>query len=261
MHHEEGHFAGVGGLQLFWQCWLPDAALRRAPHRTPTGAAADDAAPDPTPAPKAGPPPKPWSPSCTASASTAAVTGTWSARSSPAATRSTPTTSAGTAARRGRACTSSAGPTTATTSRAFLGLVAAREPGRPLVLYGHSMGSLVVLDYLLECRRPRAGRRLAGAIVSGVALQPAGVGKPYQVVMARALSRVAPRLSVDLRHRRRLADARPAKLSRRRGRPAAHVAGDGALGRREPRDRAPRQRRAWRPSSCRCSCCTAAPTR
>ena len=77
---------------------------------------------------------------------------------------------------------------------AFLGLVAASEPAPPLVLYGHSMGSLVVLDYLME--HPGG---LAGAIVSGVALQPAGVGKPYQRVMVRVLSRVAPRLSVDLK--------------------------------------------------------------
>jgi alpha-beta hydrolase superfamily lysophospholipase len=93
---------------------------------------------------------------------------------------------------------------------AFLALVAAHEPAVPLVLYGHSMGSLVVLDYLVE--RPAAASggaaasadgvalqpRLAGAVVSGVALQPAGVGKPYQVVMAKALSRIAPRLVVDL---------------------------------------------------------------
>ena len=107
----------------------------------------------------------------------------------------------------------------------FLAMVAAREPGVPLVLYGHSMGSLVVLDYLVEPRaaagdaagapasgpgsrvddaagapatRAGAQPRLAGAVVSGVALQPAGVGKPYQVVMAKLLSRVAPRLVVDL---------------------------------------------------------------
>ena len=77
---------------------------------------------------------------------------------------------------------------------AFLSLVAAHEPGRPLVLYGHSMGSLVVLDELIA--HPGG---IAGAIVSGVALQPAGVGKPYQRVLARVLSRVAPRLQVDLK--------------------------------------------------------------
>jgi alpha-beta hydrolase superfamily lysophospholipase len=76
---------------------------------------------------------------------------------------------------------------------AFLGMVAEYAPGSPIVVYGHSMGSLVVLDYLLQ--RPKG---LAGAIISGVALQPAGVGKPYQVVMARIMSRVTPRLTLDL---------------------------------------------------------------
>ncbi len=76
---------------------------------------------------------------------------------------------------------------------AFLGTVAEQAPDLPIVVYGHSMGSLVVLDYLLE-----HSEGVAGAIVSGVALQPAGVGKPYQVVLARVLSRVAPRLTVDL---------------------------------------------------------------
>ena len=103
---------------------------------------------------------------------------------------------------------------------AFLALVAGHEPAVPLVLYGHSMGSLVVLDYLVQRPAATSGVSatsaaavanggaapsaaalqppLAGAVVSGVALQPAGVGKPYQVVMARALSRIAPRLVVDL---------------------------------------------------------------
>jgi alpha-beta hydrolase superfamily lysophospholipase len=76
---------------------------------------------------------------------------------------------------------------------AFLDMVARQAPGSPIVVYGHSMGSLVVLDYLLE--HPKG---LTGAIVSGVALQPAGVGRPYQVIMARVLSRVTPRLTVDL---------------------------------------------------------------
>ena len=34
--------------------------------------------------------------------------------------------------------------------RAFVSTVAAREPGRPLFTYGHSMGGLIVLDYVLH---------------------------------------------------------------------------------------------------------------
>lgn len=77
--------------------------------------------------------------------------------------------------------------------RACLDSVAEQVPRRPLVVYGHSMGALVVLDYLLQ--RPRG---VEGAIVSGVPIEPAGVGRPHLVALARALSGVLPRISVDL---------------------------------------------------------------
>jgi alpha-beta hydrolase superfamily lysophospholipase len=74
-----------------------------------------------------------------------------------------------------------------------LAMAAEQVPERPIVVYGHSMGSLVVLDYLLH--DPRA---LAGAIISGAALEPAGVGTPYLVAVARILSGITPRFSVSL---------------------------------------------------------------
>jgi alpha-beta hydrolase superfamily lysophospholipase len=81
---------------------------------------------------------------------------------------------------------------------AFLRLVGEQASGRPLVIYGHSMGSLVVLDYLLEWPRIERPPGLIGAIVSGVALEPAGVGSPLLVVIARVLSGVRPRQSLKL---------------------------------------------------------------
>lgn len=77
---------------------------------------------------------------------------------------------------------------------AFLSLVAKQVPGRPLVVYGHSLGALVVLDYLLQGQQG-----LSGAIVSGSPIEPAGVTKAYLVAAARVLSGVLPRFSVDLR--------------------------------------------------------------
>lgn len=76
---------------------------------------------------------------------------------------------------------------------ACLAMVEQHLPGGPLVLYGHSMGALVVLDYLLQ--RPRG---VSGAIVSGVPLEPAGVARRSLVAVARVLSGVLPRVSVDL---------------------------------------------------------------
>jgi alpha-beta hydrolase superfamily lysophospholipase len=77
--------------------------------------------------------------------------------------------------------------------RTYLTLVAEQVPDQPIIVYGHSMGSLVVLDLLLQ--RPQG---LAGAIISGVAIEPAGVGSPAKMALARILSGVVPRLSVGL---------------------------------------------------------------
>ena len=75
----------------------------------------------------------------------------------------------------------------------YVRIVAEQVPDVPIVLYGHSMGSLVVLDYLLQ--RPSG---IAGAIISGVALEPVGVANRATIAMARVLTHVLPRLSVDL---------------------------------------------------------------
>ncbi len=58
---------------------------------------------------------------------------------------------------------------------------------------GHSMGALVVLDYLLN--DPNGIR---GAIISAPPLEPAGVAKPLLVLLSRVLSRVAPRFPMRL---------------------------------------------------------------
>jgi alpha-beta hydrolase superfamily lysophospholipase len=77
--------------------------------------------------------------------------------------------------------------------KAFLQMVSSREPALPVFLLGHSMGALIVLDYLLH---DPAGLR--GAIVSGAPLEPVGVAKPFLVLLARVLSRVWPGFSFPL---------------------------------------------------------------
>lgn len=76
----------------------------------------------------------------------------------------------------------------------FLAMVATLEPGRPLFVYGHSMGALVVLDYLLFHQDS-----LRGAVLSAAPLEPVGVAKPYLVALARLLSPVWPRFTVRTR--------------------------------------------------------------
>jgi alpha-beta hydrolase superfamily lysophospholipase len=77
--------------------------------------------------------------------------------------------------------------------RAALGQAETLLPGLPAFLYGHSMGSLVVLDYLIgepDC--------VQGAILSGAAIDPVGVGTPAQIALAKVLARLWPTFRIGL---------------------------------------------------------------
>jgi len=76
----------------------------------------------------------------------------------------------------------------------FLGLVAKEMPGLPVFLYGHSMGSLIALDYVL-----RDATGLRGAILSGTALDLGDSAPPLLVLLAKVLSRIVPRLSIKMK--------------------------------------------------------------
>jgi len=76
----------------------------------------------------------------------------------------------------------------------FLKLVGGLLPGLPVFLYGHSMGSLIALDYLL---RDPAG--LQGAIISGTALDPGDSASPLQVLLAKVLSGIAPKTTIRMK--------------------------------------------------------------
>lgn len=78
--------------------------------------------------------------------------------------------------------------------RAFIRLVQGCEPGCPSFLFGHSMGALVVLDYLLSARDD-----LRGAIVSGVPLDSSQAASPALIAMARFMSRVWPTFTLKSR--------------------------------------------------------------
>ena len=69
--------------------------------------------------------------------------------------------------------------------------VRARYPGRPLFLYGHSLGSILVVHYVLR-RKPD----LAGVIASGLALHSDLEQQPLKMTMAKVLGSLAPRLTV-----------------------------------------------------------------
>ncbi len=75
----------------------------------------------------------------------------------------------------------------------FQQFVQSQAPESPLFLYGHSMGGLIVLDYLVG--QPSG---LRGAIVSGALIEPGESAKPWLVAIAKLLSRYIPNFSLKL---------------------------------------------------------------
>jgi acylglycerol lipase len=71
----------------------------------------------------------------------------------------------------------------------FLARVRAREPGKPLFLFGHSMGGAIVA-LLAITRQPT----LAGAVLSAPALRVGGRVFPILRYLAGCISRLLPRL-------------------------------------------------------------------
>ncbi len=94
------------------------------------------------------------------------------------------------------------------------------EQGVPLFLMGHSMGGLIVLDYVL--RRP-AG--LAGTIVSAPGLEPLGVAKSWMVTLAKVLTRVWPSFSLDVKLEAATISRDPAVVEAYRQDPLCHSKG------------------------------------
>lgn len=82
--------------------------------------------------------------------------------------------------------------------QAFLARLSARFPGIPLLLYGHSLGAIIVLSLLQKATDP-----VQGAILSGTALQPAGVAAPFLAAFSRTLSWFRPSLQIPTRTPRR----------------------------------------------------------
>jgi alpha-beta hydrolase superfamily lysophospholipase len=77
--------------------------------------------------------------------------------------------------------------------RMFFRYVHATFPSRPVFLYGHSLGALIVTDYVLF--HPDG---IEGVILSGHPLQPASAAKPLLILAAKLLSRFSPTTSLSL---------------------------------------------------------------
>lgn len=62
-----------------------------------------------------------------------------------------------------------------------------------LFLFCHSLGALIGLDYL-----EHHSKYIHGAVISGPPFEPVGVASPFMIFMAKVLSGIFPRYSMDL---------------------------------------------------------------
>ena len=101
---------------------------------------------------------------------------------------------------------------------AYLDQVRAVEaPGTPIVLYGHSLGGAIVLEYGL-----RGPDGLTGVIASSPALRPKGVRSPVLERLASVMSRVWPTFSLDVPLETEALSRDPARVDAARKDPLNH---------------------------------------
>jgi alpha-beta hydrolase superfamily lysophospholipase len=77
-------------------------------------------------------------------------------------------------------------------AQAIVELASSLAPARPVFLFGHSLGGLIALDFALH--RPRG---LAGVVASAPALRSAAPRRPALEALARVVSVLRPRTSID----------------------------------------------------------------
>ena len=86
-------------------------------------------------------------------------------------------------------------------TQSFLQLVRQHEPDAPLFLMGHSLGGLIVLEYVLRSAELSAFQSLniCGMVVSAPAIQPtSGTASPIRILLARLLSGLFPRFTLKM---------------------------------------------------------------
>ncbi|ABA24053.1 Alpha/beta hydrolase fold protein [Trichormus variabilis ATCC 29413] len=76
---------------------------------------------------------------------------------------------------------------------AFLKLIQTQQPQYPIFLLGHSLGAVVVCDYILRC--PQEVAKLQGAIALAPAIGKVGVSK-FRLLVGKLLSQIWPRFSL-----------------------------------------------------------------
>ncbi|MBD2360179.1 lysophospholipase [Anabaena minutissima FACHB-250] len=78
--------------------------------------------------------------------------------------------------------------------RAFLQLIPTQQPQVPVFLLGHSLGAVIVLDYVL--RYPQEASTLQGVIALAPAIGKVGVSK-FRLLVGRLMSKVWPSFTLN----------------------------------------------------------------
>jgi alpha-beta hydrolase superfamily lysophospholipase len=75
----------------------------------------------------------------------------------------------------------------------FIDLVRKLFPHPQVFIYGHSLGAMIVQDFLIDYQDG-----LAGAVLSGTPIVPTKVAPPHQVLLVKILSGILPRASINM---------------------------------------------------------------
>ena len=75
----------------------------------------------------------------------------------------------------------------------FVNLVQEEQKGK-LMMFAHSMGTTIATNYLMEYQD-----KLDGLILCGTTIKPVEATKWYMVPLAKVLSKIAPRVSINLK--------------------------------------------------------------
>jgi acylglycerol lipase len=73
----------------------------------------------------------------------------------------------------------------------FLERVTAEQPGKPIFIYGHSLGALISLAFLL-----RYQAEFAGAVISGAPLEVEGSQSKMLISMGNVMNSIAPKMAI-----------------------------------------------------------------
>lgn len=66
---------------------------------------------------------------------------------------------------------------------------------KELIMFAHSMGTIIATNYLVEY----GWENISALILSGTAIKTDNATKWYMIMLAKALSKIAPKLSIDLK--------------------------------------------------------------